>query len=398
MHDMKRILFILSRFLDGGIDMVLVDYLQKLSFSTDYEIALAISIKMDELEVFSKSIPPQVKVYHLVDNKTLTYWRKRKITSHLPLHAKLYDEILLSIFRRRIIGKKIKELAKEYDVIIDFDSCHYSYLENVAAKKIAWFHFSFKHLMMQNPRRTQRIGKKFATYDRIVVISKAMLEEGQELFPWLDNKWRLIYNAKDKYLLMQRAQEQVNDPRILQQYILAVERLEESQKDLTTLIHAYHLLKEKYGVEEKLYLLGKGRDEEKLRQLAYSLELQEEVIFLGFHNNPYPWIDHARIIAHSAKMEGLPTVLIESLILGKLIVSSDCPTGPREILNDGKAGLLVPVGDAEELCEAMHRLLTDDTLATGITLNIKEHQREFLFDKTINQFREVINSLLNYDS
>lgn len=204
--------------------------------------------------------------------------------------------------------------------------------------------------------------------------------------------------AKDKYLLMQRAQEQVNDPRILQQYILAVERLEESQKDLTTLIHAYHLLKEKYGVEEKLYLLGKGRDEEKLRQLAYSLELQEEVIFLGFHNNPYPWIDHARIIAHSAKMEGLPTVLIESLILGKLIVSSDCPTGPREILNDGKAGLLVPVGDAEELCEAMHRLLTDDTLATGITLNIKEHQREFLFDKTINQFREVINSLLNYDS
>ncbi len=390
---MKRILFILSRFLDGGIDMVLVDYLRKLSTSTEYDIALAISIKMDELEVFTKAIPPQVKVYHLVDNKALTYWRKRKITCHLPLFAKLYDEILLSAFRRRIIGNKIKELAKEYDVVIDFDSCHYSYLENVSVKKIAWFHFSFKHLMTQNPRRTQRIGKKFATYDRIVVISKAMLEEGQELFPWLDNRWRLIYNAKDKDLLIQRAQEHVDDPRIQQQYILAVERLEESQKDLTTLIRAYHLLKEKYCVKEKLYLLGKGRDEEELRQLATSLGLQEEVVFLGFHNNPYPWIHQARIIAHSAKMEGLPTVLIESLILGKLIVSSDCPTGPREILNDGKAGLLVPVGDAEEMCEAMHRLLTDEALAKDIARNIQGHQQNFLFDKTITQFREVINSL-----
>ncbi len=393
MHNMKRILFLLSRFLDGGIDTVLIDYLRKLSESSAYEIGLAISIQMDELEVFTKNIPENVKVYHLVNTPALTYWRKRKITGRIPLYAKLYDEILLTPIRRHIIGKKIRLLAQEYDVIIDFDSCHYSYLSNITNKKIAWFHFSFKHLMEQNPRRTQRIGKNLSNYDRIVVISKTMQEEGEELFPWLKGKWRLIYNAKDKTLLTQKAQAVINDHKIQQPYILAIERLEESQKDITTLIRAYQLLKTKYKVKEKLYLLGKGHDEAMLRQLTATLGVQEDVVFLGFHTNPYPWILHASIIAHSAKMEGLPTVLIESLILGKLIVSSDCPTGPREILNDGKSGLLVPVGDAEAMSEALHRLLTDDILRDSILRDAEKHLQMFLFESTIKHFNEVIQTL-----
>ena len=387
---MKRVLFLLSRFLDGGIDTVLLDYLRNLSQGRDYCITLSISMGLGELEVFQKEIPNNVKVIHLVKDGWLTYWRKRKIKGRLPLVAKLYDEVLLAPVRRNIIGRKLSKMRSEYDAVVDFDCCHYSYLKNVKTWKVAWFHFSFSHMMQTDRRRMKRIGKRLEHYDRVVTISRVMLEEGERLFPQLAGKWRLIYNAKDRERLERLAAERVDDIRIKDNYILAVERLEESQKDLTTLIKAYGLMRQCYTTDVRLYLLGKGRDEDTLRQLVTQLGLQGNVEFIGFHVNPYPWIRHAQIIAHSAKMEGLPTALIESLVMGKLIVATDCPTGPREILDKGKAGLLVSVGDVEAMAEAMYRLLTDESLKTQLQKDSKEHQRLFLFESTRKQFDEVI--------
>ena len=219
---MTRILFLLSRFLDGGIDAVLVDYLRYLAQRKDYSITLAISIHMGNLEVFRQQIPEQVKVVYLVDQPMLTRWRQQKITKRLPFYIKLYDEALLSPIRRYITGRKLRQLATQHDVVIDFDCCHYAYLKHVTTWKVAWFHFSFKQLMEQNRRRTQRIGKHLRYYNRIVTISQAMLDEGKELFPWLDDRWRLIYNAKDEQLLRQRGSEPVDDPRINDSYILAL--------------------------------------------------------------------------------------------------------------------------------------------------------------------------------
>ena len=389
---MTRILFLLSRFLDGGIDAVLLDYLRYLAQRSDYHITLAISIHMGELEVFRKQIPEQVDVVYLVDQPALTRWRQQKITQRLPFYIKMYDEAVLSPIRRYMIGNKLHQLAKQHDVVIDFDCCHYAYLKDVKTRKVAWFHFSFKQLMEQNARRTKRIGNHLRYYDRIVTISRAMLDEGKELFPWLEGRWRLIYNAKDEQLLQRRACESVGDPRLNGSYILAIERLEESQKDLTTLIRAYKVLHEQYHHAEKLYLLGKGRDEQQLRQLAQELCISEHVVFLGFSSNPYPWIAHAKAIAHSAKFEGLPTVMIESLIMGKLIVATDCPTGPREILDNGQAGLLTPVGNAEALAEALHRILTDESLQAAILAHAKEYKQQFLFNHAGKLFDEVIHS------
>lgn len=387
---MKKITFLLSRFLDGGIDTVLLDYLRNLTPCEDYRITLAISTGMGELEEFRQEVPQDVEVVHLVKDGWLTYWRKQKILGNLTWYAKLADELLLAPIRRCIIGRKLQALARNSDVMIDFDCCHYAYLKKVSTWKVAWWHFSFEHRMESDHRRMQRIGSHLTQYDRVVTISKAMLKEGERLFPQMEGKWRLIYNAKDKQRLQRLSQEAVDDERIDKPYILAVERLEESQKDITTLIKAYARLKKQMNTDVKLYLLGKGRDEAQLRVLAATEGVQDDVEFLGFHSNPYPWIAKAQIIAHSAKMEGLPTAMIESLILGKLIVSTDCPTGPREILNDGKAGLLVPVADAAAMADALQRLLTDEELRQQLLDNAKEHQRCFLFEQTRQQFEEVI--------
>ena len=162
-------------------------------------------------------------------------------------------------------------------------------------------------------------------------------------------------------------------------------------RESSTLIRAYQLLRNEYHHEEKLFLLGKGRDEQLLRQLAESLGVADSVVFLGFSNNPYPWIAHAKAIAHSAKFEGLPTVMIESLIMGKLIVATDCPTGPREILDQGRAGLLTPVGDVAKMAESLHRLLSDNALQTSVLARANEYKQQFLFDHAGKLFDEVIH-------
>ena len=385
-----RLLFLLSRFLDGGIDTVLVEYLRHLSQRGCYRLTLAIATDMGELEVFRSRVPHDVRVVHLVSSPALTRLPQRKIRRKLPLPLKLWNEIALQPVRRSIIGRELKRLAREHDVVIDFDCCHYSYLRNVGCRKVAWFHFSFDKLMEQNPRRMKRIGRRLGEYDRVVCISQAMLAEGERLFPLLKGKLCLVYNAKDPASLMERASEDVADERIRQPYIIAVERLEESQKDLSTLLRAYQLLTRRYAHTERLYIVGKGRSEQQLRALAKELAIDETVDFLGFSSNPLPWIYRSRMVVHSAKFEGLPTVMIEALQLGKLIVASDCPTGPAEILAHGDAGVLTPVGDAEAMAAAMHRLLTDTELQEQIKKGMRKQQYLFSFEATDRQFDRLV--------
>ena len=136
------------------------------------------------------------------------------------------------------------------------------------------------------------------------------------------------------------------------------------------MVHEHH-------ISERLYIIGKGKDETQLKQLAKTLQVADKVVFLGFQANPLPWILHCKIFVHSAKFEGLPTVLIEALLLDKLIVATDCPTGPREILDHGRCGLLTPVGNAPAFAAAIHQLLLDNDLQKQLLSAVKEHKKVF---------------------
>ena len=107
----------------------------------------------------------------------------------------------------------------------------------------------------------------------------------------------------------------------------------------------------------KLMLLGQGHNEAMLRALAFELGIADRVVFPGFHADPSPFYATADLFAQSSDHEGLPTVLIEALSFGLPVVSTDCPSGPAEILENGRFGRLVPVGDAQALAQAMDEAL-----------------------------------------
>lgn len=109
----------------------------------------------------------------------------------------------------------------------------------------------------------------------------------------------------------------------------------------------------------RLMLLGKGPDEQMLRDLSTALGIHDRVIFAGFHADPSPFYATADLFVLSSDYEGLPTVMIEALSFGVPVVSTDCPAGPAEILENGRWGRLVPVRDCTALAQGMAQALSD---------------------------------------
>ena len=139
------------------------------------------------------------------------------------------------------------------------------------------------------------------------------------------------------------------------QRILTVGSLKE-QKNHPLLLGAFADLQ---YPEARLMLLGQGAKEATLRAMAAELGIADRVIFAGFHPDPTPFYKTANLFVLSSDYEGLPTVLIEALGCGTPVVSSDCPSGPAEILENGKYGRLVPVRDPQALADAMQAALAE---------------------------------------
>ena len=109
----------------------------------------------------------------------------------------------------------------------------------------------------------------------------------------------------------------------------------------------------------RLILLGDGSQRKDLTALVRRLDLEDRVSMPGWVDNPYAFMARASLFVTSSRMEGLPGVLIEALACGCPCVSTDCPSGPAEILEGGRIGRLVPIGDVEALAEAMRLTLED---------------------------------------
>ena len=132
--------------------------------------------------------------------------------------------------------------------------------------------------------------------------------------------------------------------------VLGVGRLTR-QKDFPTLIRAFAEVRRERPA--RLLILGEGEDRPSLESLVVELGLGADVALPGFRDDALACMAGSAVFVLSSAWEGLPTVLIEALAAGTRVVSTDCPSGPREILQDGRLGALVPVGDARALAGAI---------------------------------------------
>ena len=194
-----------------------------------------------------------------------------------------------------------------------------------------------------------------------------------------------IYNPVQVEIIKEKAQ-QSSGHRWLDQreapVILAAGRLV-PQKDFPTLIEAFSIVRRELSA--RLIILGDGQLRAELTKFAESLGIKDDVDFPGFASNPYAFMSRASVFASSSLWEGLPNSLLEALALGVPIVSTDCETGPREILRDGADGILVPVGDVSRFAEGLYTALSADS---GPIVG-RESIDRFRVDSVVQQYIDV---------
>lgn len=175
--------------------------------------------------------------------------------------------------------------------------------------------------------------------------------------------------------------------------IITSARLYLFQKDYKTLLYSFKDICKK--VDAVLAILGTGPDKEKIYEMAKKIGVDDRVIFLGYQKNPFKYIARSNIFILSSFYEGSPLVLAEAMLCNIPVVSSDCEFGPKEFLDNGKCGILVPVGDSKKMAKAIESILGQNSLRERLIKRARQRVR--LYDENTS-LKIWYNFLLEIDT
>lgn len=362
---MKKVLFY-TTFLTqgGGIEVVTVRYMNKF-IEKGYHVDLYIDYNMGKENIREKEIDKRIKIKYLKSEKIskIIYKLRTLGKTQKIFNIPLYILVLVSDFF--VWQRENKIIQKEnYDTTISFFQYLPSYITKVRGPKhMIFLHGSVTQYFEGIKKYFKNsFFKKLNRFDYICTVSDEMRIQLKKIFPDLKNEQITVYNPIDFEIIERKSEDFSNidkkeEELLNSSYICSVGRIDEGQKDFKTLISAYTELYKKKKISEKLFLIGDGPDKENLEKIVNDLGIENNILFLGKKSNPYIWVKNSKLFILSSKFEGLPTVLIESLILNTPTISSDCLTGPKEILENGKYGELFQTGNVKELEEKIILLL-----------------------------------------
>lgn len=175
--------------------------------------------------------------------------------------------------------------------------------------------------------------------------------------------------------------------------ILAVGRLS-FQKDFSTLVKAIHIIKSEFKKGDVVsFIVGEGEEEYQLRELIQNLNLTNNVHLLGYRDNVADYMSHADVFVSSSIFEGFGLTIVEAMACGCPVVATDCKYGPREILEDGRNGILIPVGNPVELARAIILLLDNPDMVQKFAQDSRKHVCDFASDEFIREYEKLFNSI-----
>jgi glycosyltransferase involved in cell wall biosynthesis len=365
-----RVAFFLPHFAGGGVERVAVnlseEYL-RLGMNVDFVLAY-------EHGGTEESIPKGARV------KTL---HAKRVLSALPslvhyLRAELPDVIFSAPQNTHIILLVAKMVSGSKVRTILHVGNHVSTQVKNSRK---WQDRSYPTLL--------RLLKGYA--DAFIAVSEGVADDLIHAAQIPLEKIRVVYNPVYRGEMEMLMAQPVGHPWFSEgqpPVILAAGRLVE-QKDYPTLFRAFSLIRHKRPVH--LVILGEGRLLSELKKLATELNIAEDVDFHGFATNPYCFMARCSVFVLSSAWEGFANVVAEALACGAQVVSTDCKSGPKEILANGQYGQLVPVGDnialADAILEALDHPLSKDFL--------RQRGRSFTAATAARQYLDAVGICLS---
>lgn len=230
--------------------------------------------------------------------------------------------------------------------------------------------------------------------NKVVALSQGVREDLIENFKIKADKIKVIYNPVDIDNINILKNEIVDDVDIMtnQKLIISVGRLEE-QKDFPTLIRAFSLVQEK--INAKLIILGKGSQEIMLKKLCEDLKIEDKVLFLGFKENPQKYVKISDLFVLTSKWEGFGHVIVEAMAVGTPVVITDCKSGPFEIIQDNKYGVLAEVENYQDIAEKVIALLEDNRMSSLYAKKGIERSYDFNSNTIVKEYEELFDKVIN---
>jgi glycosyltransferase involved in cell wall biosynthesis len=218
----------------------------------------------------------------------------------------------------------------------------------------------------------------------VVNQSNGMHEDLTKIYPQLYDKASVIFNPIPINLIDYAVKNDLSQIK-KENYLLCIGRLEK-------LKGFHHAIKAFAGIVNKypylrLKVVGKGSEEQRLRKIAIDYLVADRVDFEGFKKDIIPYYLHARVTILTSLYEGYPNVLIESISMNTPVIAFDCPSGPNEIIIDGRNGYLVKNQDVEDLRKKMLNFPYENFVYKDLVNSIKKNH----MSKVISQYEKIIN-------
>jgi glycosyltransferase involved in cell wall biosynthesis len=226
--------------------------------------------------------------------------------------------------------------------------------------------------------------------DKIIVNS---LEFQSEFYSKFKIHTICIYNPFDKKLIDRKVIKNIKNNFFNKNNlkIINVGRLTK-QKDQITILKSFKLISSKFNA--KLLIIGKGAEYNFLNKYIKNNNLYSNVKLLGYTSNPFPYIRSSDIVVLTSKYEGLPNILLEAQYLKKYIISTNCPTGPNEILLNGKFGSLIKIGNYKDLAKKINNYYKNKKLINKMILQGFKAMDRFDYKKNCHKYFQIIVNYL----
>ncbi len=337
---------------NGGVEKMAVN-LMKGFVKLDKKVTL---YRIKDRGMFVKRIPREVNLIQLPSKHTFL---------NLPYLIRLFkkdppDSLLVMKERAGIVSLLAKKISNVKTKIFIRFGTHIT--RSLDEKNMPIIYKKFRLTLLK---------KMLPMAHGIIAVSNGVKRDIAQICPDINEKIKVIPNPVITDELYKMANKEIQEEWLERDkkipVITAMGRLT-YQKGFDVLLHALSIVKQNMDV--KLIIIGDGELKSMLLNQAFKLRLQNNVKFLGFKENPYPYIKNSDLFVLSSRWEGSPNALTEALALGVPCVSTDCETGPREILQNGKLGPLVEVDNhiqlAEKIIKTLKRSKNKDELSEGV--------------------------------
>lgn len=385
MSTKKKILIRIGSLRHGGAEKVLATFLKNLP-KDKYEIDLLLNLYSGK---YLAEIPEWINVLYLNKGEMITTNRLQDIPE--KAYRVVYQKILKK-FPKLLYNGILK--GKKYD--IELAAIH-GFRDEIlnspisSSKKIVWIHNDLRKTEFHD--YTDNEIRKFFGFDKILVISKQIQEDFENLSRKQDEKSRIvrIYNPLDTEEILTKAEKPVENYQFdstIPMFISVGTVFPQKGFDRLLRVHK-RLLND--GFPHKILIVGNGYDFENIKKLKSELKVDETATLLGFTNNPYPYFKKADFYVLSSRYEGFPTVLFEAITLKKNIISTEV-SGASEMLENGKLGMIVENSE-DGIYTGMRTALENPNSFDEYQKNLESYEVPFTLKNSVTSIEKILDNL-----